>query len=417
MGSSSKERAAASAANAAATAEIQKAVAELEKIGVPSAEAQRIAISKYSPDVVGQLEAEELGPSAMDDIDPRLKGAQMSALTELQERGEVGLTTEDKARFSDLQREIEGSEQARQKGILQSMASRGAGGSGSELAMRLASSQGSADRASRAGTQMGAEAAAGRRQALSQASQVAGQMHGQESKAAQAKDIIAQFNVSNRQSIAQRNLMEQQRIADQRQAIQRQQEQYNKEVIGKQYGQQMEKAGAISQARTGVAQNFSNQAAAASNAAAQKTAAKYGLAGSAIGATGSAVSDVNVKEDIKPIKSEELSELLDKVQGYKYNYKDDKYGEGEHSGVMAQDLEQSKLGKKFVQEDEEGVKRIDYNQMAGTILASQAELNDRLKALEEGQKFDDGGVKSGSEGGGKSDDEKKARMAEAFTEL
>lgn len=390
MGSAKKERAAAEAANRAAQAQVAQAVSELEAVGVPSVEAQKIAISKYMPEVVGQLDAQELEGTALSDIgvDPRLKEAQTAALNELQTRGETGLTVEDKQKFEELSRDVESAEQARQKAILASMAEQGNLGSGQELAARLASSQAATDRLSQEGSRLGAEAALGRRQALSQAGQMAGQIRnqdfGEQSRIAQAKDIAAQFNAQQRASTQAQNLQNQQRISDTRSDIQRQQEQYNKALIGQQYDQRMQKAGAISSARTGAAQVQQQQANAQANAAAMKTSANYQLAGSLIGAGAKAyASDINAKENIEPVKTKDLNELLDNVTGYNYDYKEpEKHGDGKQTGIMAQDLEKSKLGKQFVQEDQEGTKRIDYGQMAGTLLASQAELNERLKALE-----------------------------------
>ena len=49
---------------------------------------------------------------------------------------------------------------------------------------------------------------------------------------------------------------------------------------------------------------------------------------------------------------------------------------------MAQDLEESDLGDKFVQEDMNGVKRVDYGKMGSTQLAALADLHQRLKNLE-----------------------------------
>jgi hypothetical protein len=61
---------------------------------------------------------------------------------------------------------------------------------------------------------------------------------------------------------------------------------YNKGIVGTQYDQRMKKAGAIAGARSGMANMYQKQASAAANAASQKTAAKYGMAGSLIGAAG-----------------------------------------------------------------------------------------------------------------------------------
>ena len=56
--------------------------------------------------------------------------------------------------------------------------------------------------------------------------------------------------------------------------------------------------------------------------------------------------------------------------------------QGPQLGVMAQDLEQSEMGSKMVHEDENGVKRVDYNNNGSTMMAALAELNERLNKLE-----------------------------------
>lgn len=290
MGSGKKERQAAAAARMQSEQQIKMAVEELEAVGVPTVEAQKIAISKHMPEVVGTEELRELAPSRMEDIsvDPRLRESQMKALDELESRGESGFTTEEKAKFQSLRREMAGQEQARQASILQSLAQRGQLGSGAEIAARLSSSQASAEREAQAAQQMAAESAAARRQALAQAGQVAGQIRGQEfgeeSQRAQAADIINRFNTQQQTDIARRNLERSQQAAEQREAIRRQEEQYNKGLIGQQYGQRMQKAQAIAQARTGASQMYGQQAAAHSAAAAQKKAATMGLIGAGIGA-------------------------------------------------------------------------------------------------------------------------------------
>ena len=65
-------------------------VARLEAIGIPTIEAQQIALS--SPELVGVLEAEALGPSRFEQVtmDPRLQAAQMAALEDVAAFSESG---------------------------------------------------------------------------------------------------------------------------------------------------------------------------------------------------------------------------------------------------------------------------------------------------------------------------------------
>ena len=84
-------------------------------------------------------------------------------------------------------------------------------------------------------------------------------------------------------------------------------------------------------------------------------------------------SDVRVKENISEVSKDEIKELKQNIKAMKFNYKDESYGEGEFVGVMAQDLEKSKLGKLLVFEDSNGVKKIDTNKAICLLLALMAE--------------------------------------------
>ena len=52
-------------------------------------------------------------------------------------------------------------------------------------------------------------------------------------------------------------------------------------------------------------------------------------------------------------------------------------------GVMAQDLEKTPMGASFVKDTPRG-KQVDYGHGLAAILASQANIHDRLRQLEEG---------------------------------
>ena len=48
---------------------------------------------------------------------------------------------------------------------------------------------------------------------------------------------------------------------------------------------------------------------------------------------------------------------------------------------MAQDLEKSEIGERFVDEDEEGVKMVNYGKMSPTLLAAQSKQHEEIKDL------------------------------------
>lgn len=106
-------------------------------------------------------------------------------------------------------------------------------------------------------------------------------------------------------------------------------------------------------------------------------------------------SDKRVKKDIKATTSKASRELdkmagsgsenrkfLDALQSYEYKYKHEGRDATPQMGIMAQDLEKTRLGKQMVVENELGVKQVDFGRGFGALLASQAELNKRIKKLE-----------------------------------
>ncbi len=81
----------------------------------------------------------------------------------------------------------------------------------------------------------------------------------------------------------------------------------------------------------------------------------------------------------------DVEDMLDHLRAYTYRYKDptqEGAAPGRHTGVMAQDLEKSPLGKQFVERSDEGHRMVNYGQMAGVQMAASAYLHDRLNQHE-----------------------------------
>lgn len=97
-------------------------------------------------------------------------------------------------------------------------------------------------------------------------------------------------------------------------------------------------------------------------------------AGAGIGAAGGQLlfSDERVKKDIESVSKKDLGEFRNALKAYSFKYKDEEMGEGEHIGVMAQDLQKSKLGRTVVEENEDGVKQINLKKLASLSLAMMA---------------------------------------------
>jgi hypothetical protein len=113
----------------------------------------------------------------------------------------------------------------------------------------------------------------------------------------------------------------------------------------------------------------------------QKQAAIIGAVGTIIG--GIASSDIRAKTNISPGVGQ-VEAFLDALNEYKYEYKDPQGDQaGMFVGVMAQDLEKTPMGASFVKDTPAG-KQVDYGHGLAAILASQANIHDRLRQLEEG---------------------------------
>lgn len=258
-------------------------IARLEAIGIPTIEAQKIALQ--APELVGELQAEFLGPSAFQGVqeDPRLKSAQLSALEEMTQIAKTGLGAEDRAALNEIRRQASGMAQAQKATTLQQMQERGLGDSGANLVSQLLSGQAAADMASQQGDRLASQAASARRQALGQQASMASQMSQQQlalaGQKASAADVINQFNTQNRQGVNAQNLASRQNIANQQAATKNQQEMYNKGLIQQQFQNQMAKATGVTGAQSNLANVYGQQATAAQQAQQAGTGALLNVAG------------------------------------------------------------------------------------------------------------------------------------------
>ena len=134
-------------------------------------------------------------------------------------------------------------------------------------------------------------------------------------------------------------------------------------------------------------QSLANQQAA--TAQRQQNMAFLGNLG-AMGATVAASDeDVKMNKQESNDSSKAISEFMDAIKSYTYEYKkgakqpgDKPTPKGEMKGVMAQDLEKSELGKQMVTDTENG-KVVDFAQGMAPLFAAIAELNQRTKKLED----------------------------------
>lgn len=98
-------------------------------------------------------------------------------------------------------------------------------------------------------------------------------------------------------------------------------------------------------------------------------------------AAAAAVSDEREKEDVQMIE-----DFMDALQAYRYRYRNpERHGRGERLGVMAQDVENSDLGRRAgLVVENDGVKMLDTDprKTYPVILAAMADLNERMNRLE-----------------------------------
>lgn len=150
----------------------------------------------------GQLT--QMGPTAFEGIstDPALRAKQLDALGGLDEIVEGGgMTMADQANLARIRSQAATGDRGRRDAILQNMRSRGMGGSGMELLAQLQSAQAATDQEAQAGLDVAAQAQERELQALLQSGSMAGALRGQDydeqSRLAQARDAINQFNAAN----------------------------------------------------------------------------------------------------------------------------------------------------------------------------------------------------------------------------
>jgi hypothetical protein len=264
-------------------------IAKLEAIGIPTIEAQRIALT--NPELVAPLVAEQMGASQMEDIqmDPRLQAAQRAALDEMTGLGQTGLGAEDKAAFNQMRRQAAGAAEAQQASTLQEMASRGMLDSGANLAAQLQAGQSQADRMSQEGDRLAASAAEARRAALGQQANMASQMSAQDlglkTNKASAADTIAQFNTQQRAATGAANQGYNVDRANQLANLRNQEEVANKGLVQQNFQNKIQKAGGVAQQQGQMAANLQNQAGAAQQAQQAQTSGLLNLAGT-LGAAG-----------------------------------------------------------------------------------------------------------------------------------
>lgn len=198
---------------------LQKAIDEIMTIGAPPDMARAIILKEfknagvYTPKLEEAVTQSTSKVAEMQERDPSLREAQKSALSAYQELGRTGLSAEDRLALRTAQQQAETANRGRLESIKQSMAQRGMGGGGAELAAQLASAQSANEALSMSADRQAAQAQQARLGALAQMSGLGGQMRsqdwGQDTQRAQAADELERFNTLQRSGVQQRNIASQ----------------------------------------------------------------------------------------------------------------------------------------------------------------------------------------------------------------
>ena len=274
------------------------AIAELNKVGIPEVEAQKILLEspqdvfKYAPQLEEQYPEMR---TAFENIqaDPRLKQAQMSALDGLTERAQMGLTPSEKADLDAVKRQTEQQNQARQNTIVQQMEERGQGGSGNQLAMQLAGTQQAAQSQALSDQDLLTKSFNAKQQALmnmgSMATDQRSQDVGEQTQKASASDVMSKYNLQNQMDVNRGNISAQNQAklldAQNKQAIEQAraetantQEQYNKELIQKKFENELALASKKAGVYTGTADTYTKAASGPTQTTPSKTKQLLGAA-------------------------------------------------------------------------------------------------------------------------------------------
>lgn len=278
-------QAASSGARSNAEADAKRALETIQGVNLPDIEKMRLALEGYQNvgSLTPQMEAASLlGETNLANIqqDPKFNQYTMDALKKMADVSERGLTEVDRAQLQQMLNANATQNQANQKAILENRQARGMGGSGDELAAALSSAQSSANRGSNEAMQLAALAAQRKMDATSNLGsmvQAAQNADYQRQAALQGqRDAIAEFNARQQQGVQQRNvgsqnaaqlrnLENQQNLSNRNVDLRNQQQQFNRGLEQQQFGNAMQRAGALSGAYQGMSNFNQNQANATAN--------------------------------------------------------------------------------------------------------------------------------------------------------
>lgn len=280
----------------------ERNIAILEAVGIPSVEAQKIALE--NPEYVGDLVNEVMGPSAMEEIslDPQLRQNQMDVLAELQDLSQTGMGIQDRVALDEALQAAAGQDQSRQRAIESQMAQQGLSDSGVNLAARLNSAQQANQMANQNARALAGQSQNARMAALNSLASQSGQLEqldwGRGAQKASAADAIQQSNVALRNQANQFNLQNKQALENQRAANTNTQEIQNKGLLQQDYQNRLNQA----KAKIGMNADFGATQAQNTLTSGQGEANMWAGLGSGLGQLGTAYAGHERDKELAKIK-------------------------------------------------------------------------------------------------------------------
>lgn len=359
------------------------------------------------------------------EVDPRYANSQDLALSGVRDIVDSeGLTAADRANLNRIQQDVGRADRGRREAIQDRMRRQGMGGSGLDMLAQLSSNQAATDRANQTGLDIAGMGQQRKENALrdlgSMGTDMRGQAFDEGAQRATAANSIAKFNAEQALSKDRTNMDARNQAAQfkDRLGFDQAQTNYNANNDARMFNMdrnddqtfqnwttknQYRDANTDTRnqnrrntfqddmtirdkkynAKAGHANYTYDRGRDISNRNAQMTSGLINMATSgAQYALGRGRSDEDEKKDTESLSPEAIAEFLESVKPKKYKYKNQKHGQGERVGFMAQDIENSEIGDAIVQENDEGVKEIDNFNLLGALLDSVSYLHNKQKKLE-----------------------------------
>lgn len=339
--------------------------------------------------------------------DPQAVQAQSTALSQLQQvASSGGMTAMDKAQLQDMNNQVNAQNVGRQGAIAQQMQSQGVGGSGADLAARLAAGQTANETAGQNAVTVAGNAQARALQAMQAAgnlgSNIQQENFGEDLQKAQAQNQINQFNTQNQQATALTNANNTQAanlanfntantVAGTNTNIQNTQNLLPLQTAVTQQNLNEQNAQGQSTALQNEGANSTKlgtqEAAGTANAigalASNAPAIASGI-GNAYDAVSGWLSDPSLKKDKSALSDQDIDAMLEKISGYKYSYDRSKAPnapKGKQMGVMSDDMARSGMADVAHTDDGKDVV-VDNDMLKGHMVAALANLGKRVREME-----------------------------------